>query len=416
MSIVYLANSFPEPVESYIWEEIEALRKRGISVVPCSMRQVNCSSSACPISAAEVEYVFPLRLWTVLRGAWFLVRHFFPLRSFIWRALRGPEKLPRRLRTLVHTWLGACLAAGLARKDIKHIHVHHGYFASWVGMIAARILHAGFSVTLHGSDLLERADYLDVKLAACDFCCTISEFNRQYILEHYPLSAGKVLLRRLGVDLLQWRPVASAAQNEEFTILSVGRLHAVKNHQFLILACHNLKAQRLSFRCIIAGEGRERRSLQEMIARLHLEKEVALVGHVWRTQLRELYAAASVVVLTSHSEGIPVTLMEAMAMEQLVIAPRITGIPELVADGVSGLLYSPGSISDFLAKFEVARTRGPQTARMRRAARQQIACEFNGTENLERFAADFTSRVEASAASPRNMQEPTLLNELTAHS
>lgn len=413
MNIAYLANSFPEPVEPYVWEEIEELRKRCIPVVPCSIRRANRPSQACPISTSEVEYVFPLRLWTVLHATWLLVRHFFPLRSSIRRVMRGPEKLPRRLRTLVHTWLGACLAARLARKDIKHIHVHHGYFASWVGMIAARILHAGFSVTLHGSDLLERADYLDVKLAACDFCCTISEFNRQYILEHYPLSAGKVLLRRLGVDVSQWWPAAGAAAHEEFSILSVGRLHAVKNHQFLILTCHNLKAQRVNFRCVIAGEGPVRKSLQEMIARMGLQQEVILLGHVSRELLPTLYAAADAVVLTSNSEGVPVALMEAMATERLVVAPRITGIPELVTDGVSGLLYSPGSISDFLAKLEVARTRGASTARMRSAARQQIASEFNGPENLERFAADFISRVDAGAASRRNIQESTLLKELT---
>ena len=416
MNIAYLANSFPEPVEPYVWEEIEELRKRGVTVVPCSMRRPRMPASECPITPSEVEHLLRLRPWAVFYATWLLVRHFFTLRNFVWRVLRGPEKLPRRLRALAHTWLGAYLAAQLARRDIEHIHVHHGYFASWIGMIAARILRAGFSMTLHGSDLLARADYLDVKLAARDFCCTVSEFNRRYIVEHYPPAAGKVLLRRLGVDLSQWRPVACAAQKKVFSILSVGRLHTVKNHQFLILACHNLKAQHVNFRYIIAGEGPERKNLWEMIVRMGLQHEVILLGHVSRERLPELYAAADAVVLNSHSEGVPVTLMEAMAMERLVIAPQITGLPELVKNGVSGLLYSPGSISDFLAKLEVARTRGPQPARMRRAARQQIACEFNGTENLERFAADFISRVDASAASPRTMQEPTLLNELTAHS
>lgn len=416
MNVAYVANSFPEPVEPYVWEEIEELRKRGVPIVACSVRPPRRAASECRIPASEVGYVLPLRPWAALFASWLLVRHFFALRDFIWRALRGPEALPRRLRTLTHTFLGANLAAQLARKQIEHIHVHHGYFAAWVGMVAARILRAGFSMTLHGSDLLVRADYLDVKLAACDFCFTVSEFNRQHILERYCVEPQKVVLRRVGVDSTRWPQVASAEENKVFSILSVGRLHAVKNHEFLILASHQLKAKRVNFRCTIAGEGEEHRHLQAMISRLDLENEVVLLGHVRRERLPELYRSADVVVLTSHSEGIPVALMEAMAMERVVIAPRITGISELVTDGVTGFLYSPGSINDFLTKLEIARTGGPELARIRGAAREQVRREFDGPKSLKRFAAEFISRLSTNAVAPPNLQKLGVLKESTAQS
>lgn len=116
-----------------------------------------------------------------------------------------------------------------------------------------------------------------------------------------------------------------------------------------MLVCRVLKTRGVQFRCIIAGEGKEREKLAQRICELGLEAEVVLRGHVPREQLRELYAEADVVVLTSHSEGIPVTLMEAMALERVVLAPEITGIPELVTHGQTGFLYQPNSMEDFLA-------------------------------------------------------------------
>lgn len=392
MTIAYLANSFPEAVEPYVWEEIEELCRRGLDVLPCGIRRPNVTAPECKIPSSAITYVFPLRFLTFLHAHWLLLRNLPALCGFLWRAVRGPEKLPRRFRTLVHTWLGAYLAAVLQKKQIRHIHVHHGYFAAWVGMVAARMLHAGFSMTLHGSDLLVRKDYLDAKLAACEFCFTVSDFNRQHILKHYPADPEKIVVRRLGVDPGRWQP-SSSNRVKTFTILSAGRLHPVKNHEFLIRACHLLKTSGLAFRCLIAGEGPYRASLEGMIDRLGVQREVILLGHVNRRDLSAFYSTADVVVLTSHSEGIPVTLMEAMAMERVVLAPRITGIPELITNGINGFVYSSGSIVDFVDKLTAINCAGEQLHGIRQAAQDQIECKFNGPENLARFADDFFTRV-----------------------
>ena len=97
--------------------------------------------------------------------------------------------------------MGAALAEQLAPLDVEHIHAHHGYFASWMALVAARLLGIGFSFTLHGSDLLQRADFLSAKLSACRFCITVSDYNRDYILRNYPaIPADKIVVHRLGVD------------------------------------------------------------------------------------------------------------------------------------------------------------------------------------------------------------------------
>ena len=390
MSIAYLSNRFPEPLESYVWEEILELRKPGCRVLPCSVQRPAILSLLQANPAMEALYVFPLRWWTCLQASWLCIWRFGLIADLVWRAVRGPEPISRRCRTLVHTWLGAYLAKLLHKERIRHLHIHHGYFAAWVGMVTARLLDATFSMTLHGSDLLVRSDYLDSKLNNCRFCITVSEFNRQYIAEHFPeIDPRKIFVQRLGVDLVRWRPQTRSHGTSPFSILSVGRLHPAKNHGFLLLACKALKVRGVPFRCVIAGDGEERGKFEQLIKELDLGQEVKLRGYVLRERLPELYAVADVVVLTSLSEGIPVALMEAMAMERVVLAPEITGIPELVTHGKTGFLYEPNSMEDFLAKLQLIGAAGPSLDAVRRAARRQVDLYFNSRVNLAGLAECF---------------------------
>jgi glycosyltransferase involved in cell wall biosynthesis len=311
--------------------------------------------------------------------------------------LRGQESPTRRLKALLHTVLGACYAMHLREHGVDHIHVHHGYFGSWIAMVAARLLGVDFSLTLHGSDLLLDAAYLDTKLTNCRFCVTISEYNRQYILQHFPAVApGSVVVSRLGVDLPE-RVEFCRVSVHTLTLLAVGRLHAVKDHSFLIRACTNLRDRGLDFQCLIAGEGPERKRLDRLIGQHQLEDRVTLLGHATRQRMDSLYQRADVVVLTSRSEGLPLVLMEAMARGRIVLAPSITGIPEIVIPGKTGFLYAPGKIDDFVSRilFIQGLIRGQDcnaTSRltwMRHAARVQVLHNFRRQKNLAEFCNRF---------------------------
>ncbi len=407
--IVYLANSFPEAIEPYVWEEICELRTRGRAVSVCSFRPPRHLPEYMSGAASETFYVFPLCARAALYACWLFISRLVLIVDLLWRAIRGPEPIRRRLRTLVHTWLGAYLAVALRKEQITHIHVHHGYFSSWVGMVAARLLGATFSFTLHGSDLLVRADYLDWKLKNCRFCVTVSEFNREHIRQRFPtIDLDKILVHRLGVDLNLWRPRARPAQRSHFSILSVGRLHAVKNYPFLVRACHELKAAGLHFCCFIAGEGEERERLQDLIGELRLEHEVELLGQVPRERLFLLYSRADVAVLTSISEGIPRTLMEAMAMERVVLAPAITGIPELIVSERTGFLYQPNSMTDFLVKMAHIAAASLSFDRLRHEARRYVNLNFNHQRNLHSWADDFLHKVDAETTAEKIYENPVL--------
>ena len=393
-TVAYLANSFPEPGEPYVWEEIRELRRQGQRILCCSFRRPANSPSELENFRAETLYLFPQKVTHAIEALAVLLLKLHLIFDLFRRAVTGPEPLLRRMRTLAHTYLGAYVAVCLRKEGVGHIHIHHGYFSAWAGMVAARFLNVTFSLTLHGSDLLVRADYIDSKLANCQFCVTISEFNRSCIRGHYPgVDPDKILVHRLGVDCDSWRPSQKNIADDAFSILSVGRLHPVKNHEFLLRACDSLAKAGVEFKCTIAGDGEEHERLQALIRKLGLEGRVQLCGQVPRESLPELYGDADVVVFTSRSEGIPLAAMEAMAIERVVLAPAITGIPELIEHGKTGFLYEPNSLEDFMAKLMEIRSKQDLLKHVRSAARKHVEDHFSLRNNLEVFASDFMSRL-----------------------
>ncbi len=176
LTVAYLANQFPSAVEPYVGEEIQELRRRGVRVIPGSVRRPDVTQSVSQNAALEAEILClqPVRVVTLLRALGLVVRRWERIAGLMARVLlRGKESPKRRLKALLHTWLGAYYAVLLQDREmdrgVDHVHVHHGYFGSWIGMVAARLLEVNFSMTLHGSDLLLNAAYLDVKLKHCRF-------------------------------------------------------------------------------------------------------------------------------------------------------------------------------------------------------------------------------------------------------
>ncbi len=135
-------------------------------MIPCSARRcASADESNLERFAAETLYLQPLRLKLLIYAALMCFVKFPLLRDFFRRALlQGSEPLRQRGLALLHTWLGVYYALLIESTDVEHIHVHHGYFASWIAMVAARILGIEFSMTLHGSDLLLHPAFLDIKL------------------------------------------------------------------------------------------------------------------------------------------------------------------------------------------------------------------------------------------------------------
>lgn len=411
--VAYITNRFPASVEWYVVDEITELRRRGVKVIACSAQRVVETNLPPELKALAGETIslWPVRWQVLWRALWICLSQAKLIRNLIRTDIvRSSEPLTRRIRAFAHTLLGACLATILRDRDVEHIHIHHGYFASWIAMVAARLLGITYSMTLHGSDLLLHASHMETKLSECSFCLTVSEFNRRHILAHYPaIDPQKILVRRMGVDL----PIPATRRKELTTtlvLLSVGRLHPVKDHVFLLRACYLLRQCGLKFRCVIVGDGPERSKLWLLARELGIADVVTFAGHVQHNAISDFYRDADLVVLTSRSEGIPLVLMEAMACEKVVLAPAITGIPEVVIDGKTGFLYEPGSLEDFVWRAteicESLRALDP----VRRNAREHVRAHFNRQTNLQRFADLFLSRLRPSLGS--SVDEDPVLQQI----
>jgi glycosyltransferase involved in cell wall biosynthesis len=406
LTVAYLANQFPAAVEPYVGEEIEELRRRGVQVIAGSVRRANAIQRGPAAATFQLEILClqPVRVLTLLRALGLAARRWERIAGLVARVLlRGKESPKRRVRALLHTWLGACYAVQLQERGVDHIHVHHGYFGAWIAMVAAKLLGVNYSLTLHGSDLLVNRAYLDTKLENCQFCVTISDFNRRYILEHFPrIDARKIVVSRLGVEVpecAEFRRVDRARRN--FTLLAVGRLHAVKDHAFLIRACARLRDRGIDFECAIAGDGPERQRLERSIRQNRLQDRLTLLGHLPREEMDSLYRGADIVALTSRSEGIPLVFMEAMARGRIVLAPAITGIPELVVSGRTGFLYAPGELESFVERIlflhelmcKEDRSAVSRLDWVRHAARVQVIHNFSRQKSVTQLADRFLSLI-----------------------
>jgi colanic acid/amylovoran biosynthesis glycosyltransferase len=420
LTVAYLANRFPAAVEPYVGEEIQELRRRGVQVIPGSVRRPDAAQSgtARADSGLEVLCLQRVRVLTLLRALGFAARRWERIAGLVTRILlHGRESPKRRLKALLHTWLGAYYAVLLQGRAVDHIHVHHGYFGAWIGMVAARLSGVSFSLTLHGSDLLLDKTFLDTKLSNCQFCITISEYNRRYILQHFPaIEPGRVVVSRLGVDAPKHEdlPRKAPGAHPTFILLAVGRLHAVKDHAALVRACARLRDHGLDCECLIAGEGPERQRLELFIRENRLQDRIRLLGHMSREQVDSLYQRADAVVLTSRSEGIPLVLMEAMVRGRIVLAPAITGIPEIVIPGKTGFLYVPAALEDFVEKILLIqelmhgedRNAVSRLDWIRHAARVQVLHNFNRRKNLTCFGDLFLQLMAKQEFAPQDWSAP----------
>jgi glycosyltransferase involved in cell wall biosynthesis len=217
----------------------------------------------------------------------------------------------------------------------------------------------------------------------------ISEYNRRRLLtEQLGVAASRIRVVRCGVSASRFTPLPAPTGNAPFTVLCVARLEPKKGHRHLIEACRLLVARGIAVRCWIAGEGRERARLERARDAAGLGTRVVLLGNQSRAEIRGLLADAHVFVLPSvvardgRRDGIPVALMEAMAMQRPVVSTRISGIPELIDDGISGRLVDPGDAAALADALEQLYRDPARAARMAEYAARRVQERFDLDQNV----------------------------------
>jgi glycosyltransferase involved in cell wall biosynthesis len=380
-------SRFPRLSETFVLLEILALEDRGVhvEVFPLLRGDADAHPEAEPL-AARAHY-FPFFSASILATQFhYLVREPRRYLGALWAAVSGTAGSLNFFAGAVAIFPKAAHAARvMSGLGVTHVHCHFANHPALAGLIIHRLTGIPYSFTAHGSDLHVDRRMLCEKIEGASFVATISGYNRDLIGEECgPAARSKVHVVHCGVDVELFRPPApggdevAPADDGEVAILSVGTLREVKGHRYLVGACAALAEAGLPFRCTIVGEGEERSRLERQIADAALGDRVIL-RHRVLALLRStgMFVAPSAPDGAGRREGIPVVLMEAMACGLPVVASRLSGIPELVEDGVSGLLVEPGDVEGLAAA--ITRLAGDRALRERlgRAARARVVESFN---------------------------------------
>jgi colanic acid/amylovoran biosynthesis glycosyltransferase len=401
LRLAYLVSQYPTIGHTFLLREIRALRERGFDLQVVSVRAADRPPDLLtPEEREECARTRVVKTTSLLEIAG------IQLRVFVTRPAAYMSGLVTAVR--MAGWDLRKLAAHLAYFAEAVVAGHwvwqagyrnlHSHFTSTVALLATRVFPLRLSLTLHGPD--EFTDPLGFRLpekvAASSLVCAISQFGKSQILR-YSLSenSAKIQVLPLGVDTEVYLPRPFRAAPEIFEISSVGRLAPVKGFPVLLAAVEQLVRDGRRLRMRLAGDGPERRALAAEIERRGLSSHVRLEGALNTEGVLALYRETDIFALASFAEGVPVVLMEAMAMEIPCVATRITGIPELILDGVNGLLVTPskadelaGAIARLMDDPALRRNLGEQ-------ARLQVLERFNLKRNAATQAEAFQRYLSA---------------------
>jgi colanic acid/amylovoran biosynthesis glycosyltransferase len=335
--------------------------------------------------------------------------------STVWLAVSEPRKFMRAFRLAMHIgspglrgrlWplaylIEACLLARrLGKIGAQHLHNHIGRNSAAVAMLASTLSEIPFSLTIHGPTEFDMPHTLALneKIRRARFTIAISEFGRSQLMRWSdPRDWPRIHVIRCGVGDAFLSDDDSSPVPDVNRIVAVGRLVEQKGHLLLIDAIARLVSNGIDVQLDLIGDGPLRSAIQSSIARHGLSDEVRLLG--WRTsdEVRSAIEQSRALVLPSFAEGLPVVLMEAMALGRPVVASRIAGIPELIEDRISGWLVSPGNADELAdALRELLLTPVPRLSQMGRRGRERVRRQHNAAEEASKLAALIDSKEDQS--------------------
>ena len=386
--IAYIMSRFPGLSETFILREM------------CEMERLGWSLDLYPLIYQEETIVHDeAKEW--MKRAWrpsllevaaanvklMLTRPFLYF-SILFRVLWGNVASPKFLSRAVVVFPKAVwMARQMLSENVMHVHSHYATHPALAAWIVNRISGIPYSITVHAHDIFVDKSMLHRKLLVAKYIVAISEYNRKFLTHLFGnWVAEKTHIVHCGIFPDMYMPKSLVTKdNRTFELLSIGSLRSYKGFIFLLDACDLLKQSGVKFRCRIVGDGELRNSLVTKIKNLNIDDVVKLVGPKKQKEVAELlgivdcYVQPSIITSTGKMEGIPVSLMEAMASELPAIATKISGIPELVRHGETGWLIPPEDPQSLADAIVQVRNSPEEAARRARAGRGLVLKEFNIT-------------------------------------
>ena len=406
--LAVLLSRFPSVTETFILREVDELERQGqpVRLVPMLKETPPVIHEAARPWTSRALYTKYLSSRIVTAN----LRSFYrrPLRyaSLFVRLVAGTLAKPGTLlRTVAIFPKSVFLAEELSREGIRHVHAHFATHPTTMALIIASLSDITFSFTVHAHDIQVDRSLLRWKLREARFVRSISAFNRRFLEELYPRETrGKIVVVHVGIEPEKYEDNGrrfSTTPAGTPKILCVAAHRPYKGLPVLIEACRILRDQGVRFRCDVLGTGPMTAELERMIHERGAGDVIGLLGarpeHVVAEMMGEstLFVLPSIVAPDGQMEGIPVALMEAMASGRAVVSTSISGIPELVEHGVSGLLVPPGdphALADAMRSLLEDRERARD---MGRRGQEKVRTEFT----LPDCVAQLRARLQAEVGS-----------------
>lgn len=431
--IAFLFPAFPVLHQTFVLWEVLALRRRGVPIALYSIKRPSTRTQQ-PEGAAlerEVHYlpgtfspaVIRANVSSLLRspgrylGAYVkVVRGWWQDRNVgrAWQRKDVSGDAPDRQATrkeylqgrfnrspLLYLakslWLvprAVYLGHELRSRGIGRVHAHWASYSATMAQVVHWVFDVPFSFAAHAYDVYLVPRLLAVKVREADFVVTCARVNAAFLAELAGAQAARrIVVNYHGVSLERFHPIVRQWHRDTPCIITCGRLEPYKGHHMLLRACATLSRP---VHCIVVGEGPQRQRLESLASELGIRDRVEFTGPVPQSRLIELYAEADLFVLASvilersgKRDVIPNVLAEAMAMQLPVVTTNVSGIGELVTDGVSGRLVPPNDVAALAAVVDELLDDEPQRQRLAIGGRQKVAAEFDREVNVEVLAALF---------------------------
>ncbi len=425
-SIGFILKGYPRLSETFILNEILlleqmglklhifALRNPGEAKVHDKVRQVRAGVTYIPDYFWPYFWAFikanvllwwsrPSLYWQALRFAVIMsVRHWSTstIKRFVQAAYLVKNHLPEASAPLYGVPKSGTKDRSTEKNDhhenriaISHFHAHFSHGPTTVAFFASWLTGRNYSFSAHAKDIyLQEHNFLRHKLLRASFVVTCTEFNRNYLQQ---VAGKEAIIQRCyhGVDLKVFIAPAIRLLHTPPHILSIGRLVPKKGFPILLQALHFLRRGGYQFRCSIVGDGPIQNELRQQIAQLRLGNWVELVPPMSQGDLLDYYRRADLFALACEvqedgdRDGIPNVIVEAMAMGLPIVSTRISGIPECVADGVTGLLVAEKDPLALAVAMALLLGEPEWAQQLGRAGRKKVERDFDGRRNVEQIAA-----------------------------
>lgn len=409
--VAYLLSRYPAISHTFFLHEVLGLRALGMDIQTASINAPDRAREDLPtLEAEEAGKTYYLKS---KGGAGKLLKscaaHPLVLLRGLTAVLREP-RLTLRERAFWLLYLAEAMLLGqwMKERGLRHLHVHFGGAVATVGMLAARAWQMPWSLTIHGPEELLNVDayHLREKVQSAKFVFCISDFCRSQLCRLVaPEDWGKFGVNRLGVDPVGLVPLPPTSQDRDMghpnragetrkpMLVCTGRLVPEKGHRVLLEALMLLRARGLAVKAVLIGAGSELQSLQSFVQQSGLEHDVIFTGALSHGQTLERVQQADVFALASFAEGVPVALMEAMAMGVACVSTTIAGIPELIESGVDGLLVPPGNAVALADALEALLADPQYRQSVGARGRQRVIRQYNLPINHRQLAAAFAEEI-----------------------